>query len=220
MATLPTISKAIAVLFLASWTATALAFAALDALNSDQGMLSLIVPTSLLTFLICRLFIASQPSANLGTVNPTVAYTITAAHHHSPRNALLLLLFTLSWLYELLFKCVGMFIVTLVGGFLFTAIHNDAFVEKNGTASETQDVSELESTMSAGLNGFQEKTGVDPTQIVKAIPPRALLYLVLLVWVNLATLGLYILRLAWKSLMTVLGGPIVAPAVADEKKVE
>ncbi|RAH47792.1 uncharacterized protein BO95DRAFT_441039 [Aspergillus brunneoviolaceus CBS 621.78] len=215
MATLPIISKAIVVLFLTSWTLTALSFTALDALNSDQSLISLIVPTSLLTFLVCRLFIASQPSDGAGAGSPTVAQTITSAHRHSPRNALILLLFTLSWLYELLFKCFGMFIVTLVGGFFFTAIHNDALVAKNGTG-----VSELESTAMAGMADFQDKTGVDPTQIIKAIPPRALLYWVLLVWVNLATLGLYILRLAWKSLRMVLGGPIAAPAVADEKKVE
>jgi hypothetical protein len=58
--------------------------------------------------------------------------------------------------------------------------------------------------------------GVDQMDIIKMVPPRALVYIVVLMWVNFATLGIYVLRLAWRSLRTVFGSS-VATVMAAEK---
>ncbi|KAL2867423.1 uncharacterized protein BJX67DRAFT_85437 [Aspergillus lucknowensis] len=193
------IYTAFAVPFLASWTITVLGFAALDVLNTNRSPIEPIASISLLTFLACRLIMVSQPDSDGSN---SIAHVLTTAHTRSPLNALASLLFAISWLYELLYKSVMMFFVTVFGGVLATAIYTDAFVE-NGTAVDDEDPETT--TALAEIDEVKAKMGVDPTAIIKMIPPRALVYVVALVWFNLATLGLYILRHAWRSLRRVFG---------------
>ncbi|KAL3472393.1 hypothetical protein BJX99DRAFT_235672 [Aspergillus californicus] len=200
---LSVLSKGLSILFLTSWTITALGFTALDILNDNRGIIELIGSTSLLTFLICRLIAILQPDES------TLAYIITTAHKKSRGVGLATLLFTITWLYELLYKTVFLFIATVIGGTFAAAIYHDAF---NENPADTAVEEPVETTALAEIDDFAEKTGVDLLQLIKMIPPRLLVYVVALVWFNFATLGLYTLRLAWRSLRAVFGEPLGAPA--------
>ncbi|KAL2816609.1 hypothetical protein BDW59DRAFT_153195 [Aspergillus cavernicola] len=211
MAALTRVYTALAVFILASWTIIVLGFTALDVLNTNRSLIELIASPSLLTFLICRLLVVSQSN---GTQDETtIAHSLTTAHLRSPRNALILLLLTLSWLYEILFKCVMMLFVTFFGGILATAIYSEGLTE-TGTTAPADDGPDTKALVQAGE--FKENTGVDLVEIVRMIPAKALIYVVVLVWVSIATLGLYVLRLAWRSLRVVFGSSSVAAAVSAD----
>ncbi|KAI9374447.1 hypothetical protein BJX61DRAFT_302416 [Aspergillus egyptiacus] len=205
------LSTALATLVLLSWTIQMLAFTALDVLNTNRTPIEPLASISLLTFLLCRLLVLSQPQLQN---ERSVAYILTTAYRHSRRHALALLLFALSWLYELLYKSVLMVFMTVLGGVLATAVYTDAFVE-DGAAVPLDE--ELETQALAEIDQFRDKTGVDLTAVVKMIPPRALVYVVVLVWVNYATLGVYVLRLAWRSLKMVVRSPAAGSHSAVEK---
>ncbi|KAL4869923.1 hypothetical protein BDV12DRAFT_70761 [Aspergillus spectabilis] len=214
MASFSQLYTVLTVPFLASWTALALGFTALDVLNSNRSPIQLIASTSLFTFLVCRLLVVSQSS----TFNEnSIAHIITTFYQRSARNALVFLLFTFSWLYELLHKSLAMIFVTIFGGALATALYNDAFVEVGENGEPVSMEEDIETSALAEIDHFKETTGVDPTQIFKMIPPKVLIYLVALVWFSFATLGLYVLRLTWRSLRRVFGA---SPAELTAQPVE
>lgn len=120
-------------------------------------------------------------------------------------EALATLVFTFAWLYELLSQAVIMFFMTIFGGAIATAIYTDAFVEDPNDIYQSDSDRENTSMAVAEIDEFKGKVGVDPVALFKLIPPKALIYFALLVWSNFATLGLYVLRLSWRSAKVVLG---------------
>ncbi|KAL2788156.1 hypothetical protein BJX66DRAFT_309439 [Aspergillus keveii] len=191
MGALSTVYRLVALPLLTAWTVTALSFAALDVLNSNRSLIEPIASISLLTYLVCRILVVSQPTPQNGTGNESsIAHILTTAHRKSPLTGLISLLFAISWLYELLFKAVWLFFVTVLGGAFATALYTDAFVQNEDGSGESESMA---------------KTGVDLVAAVKMIPPRLLVYVVMLVWLNFATLGVYILRHAWRSMRVFLG---------------
>ncbi|KAL4954429.1 hypothetical protein BDW69DRAFT_163239 [Aspergillus filifer] len=222
---LSSITKPLSIVLLSSWTLTALGFTALDVLNNNRTLTEVIASTSLLTFLVCRLLVASQPK-NEGSV----AQLLITAYTRSRAASVTLLLLAGSWLYELLWKTVALFFVTLFGGVFAAAIYNDAFVQKADAAGDVNVDYDLDSTTTAlvQINEFQENTGldVDPTELFKMIPPRLLVYVAVLVWLNFATLGLYVLKMAWRGVRGALGSGLerkevgVVNGVKDDAKGE
>ncbi|KAL4880273.1 hypothetical protein BJY04DRAFT_219271 [Aspergillus karnatakaensis] len=212
----------LAVPLLTSWTLLALLFTALNVLNTDASYLSLITSTSLFTFLICRLLLVCQPSLN----NNSLAHTLTTAYRSSARNAAIFLLLALSWLHDLLYKTLGLFFITIFGGGLATAIYNDAFHEVNEHGEPVAPVQreaelDIEPNALAAIDEFRDKTGANPLAIVKMIPPKLLVYLVVIVWVSFASLGVYILRLAFRAARGVFGakpGEISRVGTEEKKK--
>ncbi|KAL2839309.1 hypothetical protein BJX68DRAFT_247888 [Aspergillus pseudodeflectus] len=221
MGALSTIYRLVALPLLTTWTLTALSFAALDVVNTRRSLIEPIASISLLTYLVCRLLVVSQPTPQ-NENERSIAHILTTAHLRSPLNGLISLLFAISWLYELLFKAVWLFFVTVLGGAFATALYTDAFVQTDDGSTESEsmydDSTEAETTALAEFDEIRAKTGVDPGAVIKMIPPRLLVYVVVLVWLNFATLGVYILRHAWRSLRVVFGASR-EEVVQDIKKV-
>jgi hypothetical protein len=224
MGALSTVYRIIALPLLTAWTVTALSFAALDVLNSNRSLIEPIASISLLTYLVCRILVVSQPAPQDGTGNQSsIAHILTTAHRKSPVTGLISLLFAISWLYELLFKAVWLFFVTVLGGAFATAFYTDAFVQNEDGSGESESMYDdtttgAETTALAEFDEIRAKTGVDLVAAVKMIPPRLLVYVVMLVWLNFAALGVYILRHAWRSMRVVFGASR-EEVVNDIKKV-
>ncbi|GAB1198042.1 hypothetical protein APSETT444_007349 [Aspergillus pseudonomiae] len=184
----------VAVLLLLAWTLTALAFTALNVLNSNSSYLEIIASSSLLTFLFCRLLVASN--------------------HGSRRGAVVLFGLCCTWLYELLNQAVLLFFMTVFGSVMATAIYNDAFT------NDVVDVDESTTALSVEMDKFEEMTGFNPTQMFKLIPPRLLVYFVALVWLNFLSLGAYVLGHAAVSLKKLLSSSVTVgrAGAAGEKE--
>ncbi|PYI01422.1 hypothetical protein BO78DRAFT_327664 [Aspergillus sclerotiicarbonarius CBS 121057] len=205
------LSTVLAVLFLTSWTATALSFTAISVLNTEATVIGTIASISLVTFLVCRLLVRFQPQ------DGTLAHLLATAHHGSRRGALVLLAFCGTWLYELLAKGVVLLFLTFFGGVLATVIYNDPNLE-NWTTTPTPDQSDASTTALAEIDEFKEKAGFDPTQLFRWIPPQALVYCIALMWLNFLSLGLYILGHGLKSLSRVLSSPSGKTAAKEGKE--
>ncbi|RAK95862.1 uncharacterized protein BO80DRAFT_318158, partial [Aspergillus ibericus CBS 121593] len=192
------LSTGLAVLFLTSWTATALSFTAINVLNTEATIVGTLASSSLVTFLVCRLLVRFQSH------DGTLAHLLATAHHGSRRGALVHLVFCGTWLYELLAKGVLLLFLTFVGGVLATVIYNDPNLENLTTTTPTPDQPDTPTTALAEIDEFKDKTGFDPTQLFRWIPPQAVVYCIGLLWVNFLSLGLYILGHGLKSLGRVL----------------
>ncbi|KAE8359911.1 hypothetical protein BDV27DRAFT_149157 [Aspergillus caelatus] len=189
----------LAILLLLSWTLTALAFTALNVLNSKSTYLEIVASSSLLTFLVCRLLVASNPSIRQ---DDTIARLIASADYGSRRGAVVLFGLCCTWLYELLNQVVLLFFMTIFGSVMATAIYNDAFTDTGVDSDEGT------TAVSVEVKKFEDMAGFDPTEMFKLIPPRLLVYVVALVWLNFLSLGTYVLGHAAMSLKKVLGSSV------------
>ncbi|KAJ5336733.1 hypothetical protein MYU51_005837 [Penicillium brevicompactum] len=197
----PRISTIISGVLLSSWTLIALGFTALNLLNRNRTFIGTAASVSLLTYLAARLLVLSQKGA---LPHDSLALFLTTSHLRSREEAFTTLLFACAWLYELLSQAVVMSILTVLGGTLAAAIYNDTFEETNAMHFSDSD---RDHTALAEIDEFKAQSGFDPLVVLRVIPPKALIYLVVLLWVNFAALGLYVLRLAWRSAKVVLGSP-------------
>ncbi|KAL4786977.1 hypothetical protein BJX76DRAFT_319677 [Aspergillus varians] len=218
MAALAHLSQGLTLVLFTSWTITALGFTALDVLNKERDLIELIASTTLLTFLACRLLVATQSSSTTTTTttNTTLAHLLTTAYTRSRTSALAFLLITISWLYGIVYKFILLFFATLFGSALAAAIYNGALVE---TTSEDMGVDTrfgASTAVSADLAELRQDTGLaaDLPRIIKGVPPRLLVLLVVLVWVDFVTLALYVLRLAWRAFGGLLGERVSTPSLA------
>ncbi|KAJ5584295.1 uncharacterized protein N7459_004095 [Penicillium hispanicum] len=204
MAPTPSVSTRVytvtAATLLALWTLTALGFTALSIGSANRSLIEPAASISLLTYLVCRLIVFLQP----GWQPDSLAHVVALAHRQSRQGALAMLVCACAWLYELASQAVMLFFVTFFGGILATAVYNDAFEE----TTANQDDLGADTTALAEIDAVKAKAGVDPTQLFKMIPPKLLVYFAALVWANFATLGVYVLRLAWRSVRVVLGSPV------------
>ncbi|KAE8136577.1 hypothetical protein BDV38DRAFT_249287 [Aspergillus pseudotamarii] len=189
----------LAVLLLLAWTLTALSFTALNVLNSKSTYLEIVASSSLLTFLICRLLVASNPST---VQDDTVARLIASADYGSRRGAVVLFGLCCTWLYDLLNQAVLLFFMTIFGSVMATAIYNDAFMNTGVDGDEST------TAVSVEVKKFEDMAGFDPTEMFKLIPPRLLVYVVGLVWLNFLSLGAYVLGHAAMSLKKVLSSSV------------
>ncbi|KAH8432733.1 uncharacterized protein LDX57_010361 [Aspergillus melleus] len=224
------LSTGFSILLLTTWTLTALGFTALNVLNTNRTYIESIASISLLTFLLARLLVLSNPTTPTRTpANETIAHILTSAHRHSRKESLLLFAFTCTWLYELLCKAVLLFFMTVFGGVVATIIYNDAegwhATDNMGSAQAGQQDDGAATTALAEIDQFKTRAGVDfdPSAVFRWIPPRALVYFAVLVWVDFVGLGVYVLRYAWRALRGVVreeGDVSTVPVVVgkgDEK---
>lgn len=199
---------AISVTLLTLWATTALGFTALDILNANRSLVEPIASISLLTYLVCRLIVFLQP-----TQNDSIAHLLTAPRR-SRGEAFAMLLFCCTWVYELVYKAMLMFFMTIFGGAIATLIYNDGFDSTSEDPNYSDVYSDVEGTALAET--VKEIAGVDPVEIFKRIPPKVLVYFAVLAWVNFGTLSLYVIRLAWGSAKVALGGS-VAPVPVEKQ---
>lgn len=189
----------LAVLLLLAWSLTALSFTAVNVLNSKSTYLEIVASSSLLTFLICRLLVASNPSTRQ---DDTIARLIASADYGSRRGAVVLFGLCCTWLYELLNQAVLLFFMTIFGSVMATAIYNDAFTDTGVDSDEST------TAVSVEMKKFEDMAGFDPTKMFKLIPPRLLVYVVALVWLYFLSLGAYVLGHAATSLKKVLSSSV------------
>ncbi|KAL4804952.1 hypothetical protein BDV18DRAFT_161351 [Aspergillus unguis] len=229
------LTKPVSLVLLTCWTLTALFFTALDALNASSSWTQLIASSTLLTFLACRLLVTSTSDTT------SLAHDLTTAYKHSRPAALTLLVLAVSWLWELIFKCIGLLFMTFFGALVTAAIYNTEFEDElstsmsDSTSSSSSSASPsytakpinnkgnmielelMEDTLSqvqassnnlVPLEDFEENTGVDPEDVIalfKMIPPRLLIYVAGVLWVNLGSLVVYVLVVAWRGVKGVFG---------------
>ncbi|KAK1148189.1 hypothetical protein N8T08_010834 [Aspergillus melleus] len=205
------LSTGFSILLLTTWTLTALGFTALNVLNTNRTYIESIASISLLTFLLARLLVLSSPTTPTPTHgNETIAHILTTSHRRSRKEALLLFTFTCTWLYELLCKAVLLFFMTVFGGVVATFIYNDPegwhATDTMGSAQSGQQDEGAATTAVAEIDHFQTRAGVDfdPSAVFRWIPPRALVYFAVVVWVDFVGLGVYVLRYAWRALRGVV----------------
>ncbi|KAJ6111909.1 hypothetical protein N7523_007970 [Penicillium sp. IBT 18751x] len=203
------LSTGISVTLLTLWVTTALGFTALDILNTSRSLVEPVASISLLTYLICRLIVLLQP-----TQNDSIAHLLTAPRQ-SRGEAFAMLLFCGTWLYELVYKAMLMFFMTIFGGAIAAAIYNDGFESTTELRTHSSD-SDVAGTALVEIDEFKEMVGIDPVQLFKRIPPQFLVYFAAFAWINFGSLTLYVLRLAWKSVKVVLGSP--STTISREKQ--
>ncbi|KAJ5107629.1 hypothetical protein N7456_004304 [Penicillium angulare] len=187
--------KAISVGLLTSWSISTLLFTVLNFVNDKQSLMETIGSASLLTYLACRLIVFLQPNSR----NDSIAHFLTTAHLRSRREALVMFLVSCTWFYELAFQFFFMLVATIFGGAIAVSIYNDP--DPDFDLSE----SDMDNTALANIEEFTEKSGVDPRTILNWIPPKALVYVGLVLWLNFASLCVYVVRISWRSVKVVLG---------------
>lgn len=208
------IYNSILIVLFTGWTLTALGFSTLDMLNRRRQPIEPIASISLLTFLACRLLLLLNPRQygnryyRSRAPFQSLAYRVTNGYHESPQDALIMLILSLTWLYEIATKAVVMFFMTVFGGVVASAIYSDGFQRVEDMINEPfgdLSVSDLEQTSLAEIDEFQDMTSFNPVNLFKAIPPKALIFCAALVWVNLAILTIYVLRTCWRATKMVFG---------------
>lgn len=196
----------IIVIPLTIWTATALGFAAMDIVNANRQLIEPLASISLFTYLSCRLIVALKPDDDAQNAHPSLAHLVTTAHRRSPQGAIAMLIFSCTWLYELAHKSMIMIFMTIFGGVITMAIHSEPWEMEDTTSPSSE--SDAQETALAKIDDFKANVGFDPTALFRCIPPKALVYFVVLVWVNFGSLGLYVLRLAMRSMRAVFGSSL------------
>lgn len=204
---------AISLVLLTSWSISTLGFTVLNILNDNSSLLAIVGSVSLLMFLTCRLVVLLQSNAQ----NDSIAHFLTTTHTRSRKEAAVMLICTFTWLYELSYQFFFMLFATVFGGAIATAIYNDAF-EVNEVNDLEPSKSDIENTSLAEIEEFKAKAGVDPRMIFNWIPPKALVYLALLLWLNFWTLCLYVLRQTWRSARAVLGASSSSNEAVQKKE--
>ncbi|KAJ5279972.1 hypothetical protein N7478_005344 [Penicillium angulare] len=186
--------KAISVALLASWSISTLIFTLLNVVNDKGSLMETIGSVSLLTYLACRLILFLQPTTSR---NDSIAHFFTTAHLRSRKEALVMFLISWTWLYELAYQFFFMLFATIFGGAIAVAIYNDPDLD----LSE----SDMDNTALANIEEFTEKSGLDLRTSLNWVPPRALVYVGLILWLNFASLCVYVLRVSWRSAKVALG---------------
>lgn len=190
------ISPLLSGVLLSSWVAIALGFTALNLLNPNRTFIATAASISLLTYLAARLVVFSQKST---LAKDSLAHFLTTSHLRSREEALTTLIFACAWLHELFCQAVVMFFVTVFGGTLAAAIYNESLEDTDLSDSD------IDHTALIDIDEFRGQSRLDLRAPFSMIPPKALICLVVLLWANFAALGLYVLRLAWRSAKVFLG---------------
>lgn len=198
-----------AILLLSSWSLTALVITALNVMNDKKGFLAPAASIGLLTFLVCRLIAAVNPlpipvAANRGTL----AHLIASANYGSRSGAFVLFLMTWTWLYQLLETLFVLVLATTIGAsmLLLIVLGEPVNKEESGTDGGSATAFDFDANSTA-LVEFEEKLGVDPTDIIRRFGPYTFAVIIGLVWINFVSLCLYVLGHAARSFSTVLSTP-------------
>lgn len=217
MAVLSIIITPLFILLLSAWTTTALTFTVLNTFAANTTNFEIVASTSLFTFLICRLYVAFSPSDT-----NSLAHTLTTASTRSRIGALIQLLFAASWLWELCLKLLTLLLATAVGATLALVMWYDALIESGARqpSAGQDELSKVDSfKQSMKLDALEKEIDVDFAKLLGGVSPAWLVAVVLAVWVDFVSLGVYLARLGWKGARELLRGVIGgAPAPPSEMR--
>lgn len=204
---------------LSAWTTTALIFTVLNTFAANTTNIEIVASTSLFTFLIRRLYVAFTPSDT-----NSLAHTLTTASARSRIGALIQLLFAASWLWELCLKLLTLLLATAVGATLALVMWYDALIESGARqpSAGQDELSKVDSfKQSMKLDALEKEIDVDFAKLLGGVSPAWLVAVVLAVWVDFVSLGVYLARLGWKGVRGLLRGVIGgAPAPPSEMRMD
>lgn len=216
----------LAVSILGTWTLLILGGVGLTAVDSDPGLLPLIAFPSLLTFLVAKLIVAASPPTALQQPTPAnarnAAATVAAgggnlatwlatADYGSPHGALVLFLFSVTWLLHLARVVFALFLVVLMGAFFVFASSLDAAdkeeTEAGGEGLFSDDGARKNFT--TALAEFEEKAGIGLGDYL-VDNPWVVFQVVAALWGMMNLLLMYITVYAFGALRKVLTTPLEA----------
>uniref|UniRef100_L2FLI4 Uncharacterized protein n=1 Tax=Colletotrichum fructicola (strain Nara gc5) TaxID=1213859 RepID=L2FLI4_COLFN len=182
----------LAVSFLGSWSLMILVCVAMTALGQDPGLLQLIALPSLLTFLIAKLIVAASTPTRAPTPNTprssqgNLATWLATADNGSPHGALVLLLFSITWILHL---ARILFMLCLLVGFF----HDD----------------ESRQNFTTALVEFEEKIGFTFGDSLED-SPWLIFQVVSVTWAMFSLLMMYVVGYGFAALRKVLTTPLEA----------
>ncbi|KAK1655002.1 hypothetical protein BDP81DRAFT_478316 [Colletotrichum phormii] len=213
-----------AVSILGTWTLLILGGVGLTAVDSDPGLLPLIAFPSLLTFLVAKLIVAASPPANARNATTAaaggdnLATWLATADYGSPHGALVLFLFSVTWLLHLARVVFALFLVVLMGAFFVFASSLDAAdkeeTEAGGEGLFSDDGARKNFT--TALAEFEEKAGIGLGDYL-VDNPWVVFQVVAALWGMMNLLLMYITVYAFGALRKVLTTPLEAWARAGQE---
>ncbi|KAK1998300.1 hypothetical protein LX36DRAFT_656646 [Colletotrichum falcatum] len=232
----------LAVSILGAWSLVVLAGVCLTALDANPGLLQLIALPSLLTFLVAKLVVAASPSPSPSpndgggvvarqTPGPgarppgsgNLATWLATADRGSPHGALVLLVFSVTWLLHLARVVFALFLVVLMGGFMAFAATLDA-AGKDGDDSggggttggpgglskdDTDGDGASRQDITTALARFEEQAGVGIGDYLKG-NPWIIFQVFTTLWAVTGMLTAYVTARAFGAARTVLTTPLEA----------
>jgi hypothetical protein len=148
----------------------------------------------------------------------------TTASTRSRIGALIQLLFAASWIWELCLKHLTLLLATAIGAALARVMWYDALIESGARqpSAGQDELSKVDSfKQSMKLDALEKEIDVDFAKLLAGVPPAWFLAVVLAVWVDFVSLGVYLARLCWKGARGLLRGVIGGtPAPPSEMRVD
>ncbi|KZL80923.1 hypothetical protein CI238_06652 [Colletotrichum incanum] len=223
---------ALAVAILGIWTLLVLAGVGLTAVDSNPGLLQLIALPSLLTFLVAKLVVAASPQTTAAAVtrqthgvqppsnggsSGNLAIWLATADHGSPHGALVLFLFSVTWLLHLVRVVFALFLVVLMGAFFVFAATLEA-ADKEDKAEGGQglfDNDGARKNFTTALAEFEEQAGFGLGDYLVE-NPWVVFQAVVALWSAFGLLMMYVTAYAFGAIRKVLTTPLEAWARGGE----
>ncbi|KAK1978346.1 hypothetical protein LZ30DRAFT_599320 [Colletotrichum cereale] len=216
----------LAVSILGAWSLIVLAGVGITAVDANPGLLQLIALPSLLTFLVAKLVVAARQTPGPGARPPgsgNLATWLATADHGSPHGALVLLLFSVTWLLYLARVVFALFLLVLMGGFMVSFAMLDAAggdVSDDGAAGEGRglffgddDDGDIKGgarqNLTTALARFEEQTGVGFGDYLKG-NPWLVFQVFAALWAASGLLTAYVTTHAFGAARKVLTTPLEA----------
>ncbi|KAK1573913.1 uncharacterized protein LY79DRAFT_490933, partial [Colletotrichum navitas] len=239
----------LAVSILGAWSLIVLVGVGLTAVDANASLLQLIALPSLLTFLVAKLVVAASPpppnagvvttrqtpgpgarppvSSGSGSGSGNLATWLATADHGSPHGALVLLLFSVSWLLHLARIFFALFLVVLMGGFMaFAATLDDAGKGGNSGSGDGEttggrggalfdnaddaDTGGARQNMTTALAQFEERAGMVGIGDYLKGNPWIVFQIFAALWAACGLLTAYVTAHAFGAARTVLTTPLDA----------
>ncbi|WDK23135.1 hypothetical protein CGRA01v4_14426 [Colletotrichum graminicola] len=233
----------LAVSILGVWSLIVLVGVGLTAVDANASLLQLIALPSLLTFLVAKLVVAASPSPNAGVVatrqtpgpgvpapgssgsgSGNLATWLATADHGSPHGALVLLLFSVTWLLHLARIVFALFLVVLMGGFMAFAATLDGAGKAGNSGSggggttggrgalfdDDADAGGARQNMTMALARFEEQAGVVGIGDYLKGNPWIVFQVFAALWATCGLLTAYVTAYAFGAARTVLMTPLDA----------
>lgn len=202
----------LAVTFLGTWSLIIFILLAGTAIDSDPGVVQLIALPSLLTFLVAKFIVAAsaptRPSRGGGGGGGNLATWLATADNGSPQGALVLFLFSVTWLLHLARVVFMFFLFTLFGVFYFFVTSLDD-ASKGDMKDGGEAYDKARQNFTTAVVEFEEKLG---WSFSESLPdkPWFVLQLVGTIWALSSLLMMYIVAYGFGALRKVLTTPLEA----------
>ncbi|KAF4874443.1 hypothetical protein CGCSCA1_v006403 [Colletotrichum siamense] len=207
----------LAVSILGSWSLMILVCVAMTALGQDPGLLQLIALPTLLTFLVAKLIVAASTPTRAPTPNTprssqgNLATWLATADNGSPHGALVLLLFSITWILHLARILFMLCLLVVFGGLFLFASTLDAD-DKEDTAAGGKGFfhnDESRQNFTTALVEFEEKIGFTFGDSLED-SPWLIFQVVSVTWAMFSLLTMYVVGYGFAALRKVLTTPLEA----------